>query len=341
MSEERSTVSVVVVAFNEEKQIRDCLETLLRLDYPSEKLEILVIDNNSTDGTREVVGHFSRQHANFRLIVNRIKGIAASRNVGLREAKNDLVAFTDADCTVSPDWLSNLEEALRQARLENVKVVVAGGSSICPPRANRFRQALGIAVQNFWGNHGSVQGRLIKTRTYVEHLPALNLLCHRECILAEGGFDESMGNIAEDLELSQRLNWLGYKLLYVPDAAVYHIWRTDLRSWMRNMILYGKGRSWLVQKDRRSFKFIFLVPVGLLLCTIAAPFISFAPLFLVPGVYFFLTILMSVAACFKARRLDLVFAVFWIYVVTHYSYGIGEMLGLFTSQDCRKAPIAS
>jgi GT2 family glycosyltransferase len=328
MTEECLKISVVVVAFNEERNIRACLDSLTLLDYPVDRLEILVVDNGSEDRTREIV----REYARVRLIANPVRGIGASRNVGLREARRELLAFTDADCTVPPDWLSKLERAFREARREDPKVVAAGGSNAAPDDANRFRQAIAVAVQNFWGNHGSVQGLIIKDRMYVDHLPTLNVLYDRKRVVDEGGFDEKMGNISEDVELSYRLRWQGYKLLYVPDAAVRHVWRTDYRSWSRNMLVYGKGRSWLMKKDRRFFRVMNIAPVGLLLCALASPLVTFAPLYWIPVAHAALTALVSVGACAKARRLDLLGTVFAIYLVTHYSYGVGEVVGLLETR---------
>lgn len=328
MPEERLKVSVIVVAYNEEKNLPACLESLIALDYPRDSYEVVVVDNDSTDGTRKVADGFSARDPRVRVVVNPVRGIGATRNAGLRAARHDYAAYTDADCTVPPEWLSRLETAFREARRDVPEIAAAGGSSIAPENTTRFRQAVHVAVQNFWGNHGSVQGKSLSDRTFVDHIPTLNVFYDRGLVLAEGGFDERMGNISEDVELSYRLRWRGYKLLYVPDAAVRHVWRTDHASWIKNMIVYGKGRVWLMKKDLRFFSVLNMVPVGLLLCTLAAPFFSRLPVFLVPLLYVVLTAYFSVSACVKARRPDLVLLVFGIYVLTHYSYGIGELVGL-------------
>ncbi|MEI7529904.1 MAG: glycosyltransferase, partial [Elusimicrobiota bacterium] len=153
MTEERSKVSIIVIAYNEEKNIPACLESLAALDYPRESYEVVVVDNNSTDATRRIVEEFSARDPRFRLIVNPVRGIGATRNAGLRAALYDLAAYTDADCTVPPEWLSRLEAAFREACREDPKVAAAGGSSIAPENTTRFRQAVHVAVQNFWGNH--------------------------------------------------------------------------------------------------------------------------------------------------------------------------------------------
>ncbi|MFH1386994.1 MAG: glycosyltransferase [bacterium] len=328
MANEKIKISVAVVAYNEEKNIRECLDSLAHLDYPLEDIEVIVVDNNSTDRTREIVREFPR----FRLIVNPVRGIAASRNLALRQGRYDFLAFTDADCTVPTDWLLKLSLALLQAKRDDPSIAAVGGGNSAPESMNLFRQAIDIAVKTFWGNHGSVQGRIIKDRTYVDHLPTLNVLYDRKLILTEGSFDEEMGSMGEDVELSYRLKWRGYKLLYVPDALVQHKWRTDLRSWILNMVAYGRGRIWLMKKDKRFFSIMNLVPLALLLCTIMAPFVTIIPLYVIPLVYVILTALVSLFACARAKRLDLVLLVFAIYIITHYSYAIGELEGVIRTR---------
>ncbi len=329
---ERSGISVVVVAYNEEGYIRECLDSLALLDYPRGEWDVLVVDNGSVDRTRDIVREFTMAHPHFRLTVNATRGIAASRNVGLREAGRDFVAFTDADCTVPPDWLSKLERAFREVRQEDPSVAAAGGSNTAPENANRFRQAVAVAVQNYWGNHGSIQGRILKHRAFVDHLPTLNVLYDRRLALAVGGFDEGMGDIAEDVDLSHRLIRRGHKLLYVPDAPVWHVWRTDPLSWGRAMMVYGRRWVWLLKKDPRCFRFVNMAPVGLVFCALASPFITRVPLYLVPAIHAAFTALVSLGACARARRMDLVPTVFGIYLITHYSYGLGEIVGLLKAR---------
>lgn len=315
-------VSVAVVAYNEEKDIRACLDSLAALDYPKDLFDVTVVDNASTDRTREIVGEYSARDPRFRVVVNPVRGIGHSRNVALREARHDLLAFTDADCTVEPDWLTKLAGAYAEARAEDPAVAAAGGSNVAPKDSNRFRQAVAVAVTTFWGNHGSVQGKIMTGRTFVEHLPTLNVLYDRKAVLELGGFDAGMGNISEDVDLSYRLRWAGKKLLYVPDCAVRHVWRTDYASWCENMVVYGKGRSWLMKKDRRFFKPMNLAPLGLIACVVIPLFWPFVVL------HALLTALAAAWACSNTGRWDLLPDVFLVYLATHYSYGVGEVVGL-------------
>ena len=97
-------VSVVVPVYNGADTIEGLLQSLLALDYPAECHEIIVVDNGSTDHTRQIVGRYP-----VRLLEEReTKGAAAARNKGIRHARCDIIAFTDADCVADPNWLKML-----------------------------------------------------------------------------------------------------------------------------------------------------------------------------------------------------------------------------------------
>lgn len=330
MAEERLSISVVVIAFNEEKHIRECIESLAGIDYPRQLHEVLIVDNASTDATGQVVDEAIKGLSHMRLKVNPEPGIAQSRNFGLREAKHDFIAFTDADCTVEPGWLSALERAMVEGRREEPKLAGVGGPNIAPKNTTLFREAVAVSVTTFWGSHGSVQGLVLDKRIYVEHLPTLNVLFDGALLIEQGWFDTGQGNISEDVELSYRLVWRGFKLLYDPKAVVRHRWREDAWSWVKNIHNYGKGRTWLMKRDSRFIKPHVLAPIGLLTVTAAAFFPTGLPLFVLPLCYLFLTALVAIYACLKARKPGFVPLVFAIYVMTHYAYGVGQLRGLLT-----------
>ena len=101
-------ISVIVPFFNEERHIAACVESLLAQDYPEDAYEILMVDNNSTDGSVEIV----RRYPRVRLLHESVQGDFASRNRGLAEATGQVVAFTDADTAPFPDWLGNIARTM-------------------------------------------------------------------------------------------------------------------------------------------------------------------------------------------------------------------------------------
>lgn len=326
-------ISVVVICHNEEPCIRTLLESLLAQDYPPSCFEVVVVENASSDGTAAVVQEFLRDLPNWRLVQSERRGIAPNRNRGLEEARYPHVAFTDADCAADPDWLSTLDAAFREERAKDERVAAVGGVSIMPEESNLFRRAVTVAVSNYWGNHGSVQGAGPESRASVDHLPTLNVLYDRERVLEVGGFDLGQGNISEDVDLSYQLRWSGYVLIYEPRAVVRHSWRETIWAWARNIEVYGKGRTWLMKKDRRFVKIQFAAPPLLLASFLAIFFYPLCPWLAAPyAAYLAMTALVSVYACLVHRKPHYLLHVFGIYVVTHLAYGVGQLHGLFAAR---------
>lgn len=105
-------ISVIVAARNEEATIGHCLEALLAQSYPQERYEIIVIDDRSTDGTAQIVRNFAATHPRLRLLqVTERSPLAPKKHaidLGIRQARGDVIVTTDADCTPAPGWLAEL-----------------------------------------------------------------------------------------------------------------------------------------------------------------------------------------------------------------------------------------
>lgn len=105
------TVSVIIAARNEEKNIAECITSLVLLDYPEEKYEIIVVDDNSTDNTAAIVRDFTRKHPRQVKLVHAHPGVGDLRGKanallqGIEQSNGEILFFTDADCTVQPAWV--------------------------------------------------------------------------------------------------------------------------------------------------------------------------------------------------------------------------------------------
>ena len=338
MDKPQRNVSVVVIARNEENDIRKCLQSLKNQDYPRACYEVVLVDNGSTDRTQEIARETMSDFANFRIVENPVPGIAVTRNVGIKAAQHGVVAFIDADCEASTSWLTWLDRAFSEETAKDSSVAAIGGPNTAPNETTFFRRAVAVATTNYWGNHGSVQAKILDRRTDVDHLPTLNVMYDRQKVLDIGMFDEYQGNISEDVDLSHRLRGKGYKLLFEPRAGITHKWREDIVGWMKNMEVYGKGRTWLMRKDPSHIKPQFAAPILLLTACVMAVVSLVLPsplnlLFAAPlSLYVFLTLLVSIYACFTHGKPHYVPMVFLIYAVTHLSYGVGQVHGAFAAR---------
>jgi len=136
-------ISIIIPAYNEEKLIGLCLSSLEKQDFNRENYEIIVVDNGSTDDTAQIVKDF-----NVKLIYEPKKGVVFATKKGFLEAKGKIIATTDADTIVPPDWLSSIYKAFEN----NPNVVIAGGRLMLIPRnflsylAGFFMNCIGGAI---------------------------------------------------------------------------------------------------------------------------------------------------------------------------------------------------
>lgn len=104
-------ISVVVPFYNEKKYIEKCIRSLLFQDYPRDKYEIFMVDNNSTDGSADIV----KKYGDINLLFENKIGAYAARNRALEESKGEIIAFTDSDCVPQSNWLRNISRTLRNS----------------------------------------------------------------------------------------------------------------------------------------------------------------------------------------------------------------------------------
>ncbi|MCB9948064.1 MAG: glycosyltransferase [Rhodospirillaceae bacterium] len=303
---DRPAISVVVVARNEERKIGACMRSLAGQHYPAGRVEIILVDDGSTDATVDVARAAS---PGLRVVSNPGRSISANRNVGWRAARSGLVAFLDADCEAPQDWLDRQAGAL--AGLPPTAAAVGGGNR--PPTGETpFYDALAVALDSWVGSRNSTQGRVLATARPVHHLPGLNVLIRRTALEAVGGYDERFARMGEDEDLSTRLRDRGFTLHFVPDAVVIHRQRDTLTAWVRNMFAYGRGRSWLLRRHPGRWSPVFAA-------TLVLP--------LLQPLHALAVLAMALWLCVKAGRPALAGRVWTILLATHVAYGLGQWTG--------------
>jgi GT2 family glycosyltransferase len=194
---------VVVPALNAISTMEECVRSLLALRYPRGSYEIIVVDNGSSDGTRALL---ERHEGTIDVVVEQRRGRSAARNAGIRRAQGDVVAFTDADCTVDPDWLRELVEPL-----DDPAVGIAGGRILAPAGASEA-ELFGETIHD-------AQASIVVWRP--AYATTVNWASPRAAFERVGLFDEGLRR-CEDVDLSYRMGKAGYSLVYCPGAVVYH-----------------------------------------------------------------------------------------------------------------------
>lgn len=225
-------VTVVIPVHDDRERLNACLDALAgQQDAPTH--EILVVDNGSTDGPAAVV----EGRAQVQLLSEPKRGSYAARNTGLRHARGEILAFTDADCVPRPDWLARGVETLdADPGLD----LVAGRIHLFPSRAGRFTIA-----ETFEAVYGFRQEDYVRERHYGA---TANLFARRRVLERIGPFDDGPKS-GGDKEWCQRAHAAGLRIGYSPDTVIGHPMRRTLKE------LGGKTRrTWRGELDRGAYR---------------------------------------------------------------------------------------
>ena len=227
MSQTYPFVSVIVPVYNEADELPGLIASLAALDWPADRLEILCVDNGSKDNSRELLSLCPR----IRVLQEAKPGSYAARNRAIRESRGELIAFTDADCTVDPNWIKELV-----AGFEGDPTVGAVGGTIVPqPATNAIDYFEGSILHN--PSHGRGTARV---RPY---LVTANAMYRRAVFDRLGLFDEGRFS-GRDVEMSWRMLTEGTWTLRILEdgrARVLHRCRSSFRefAYVRRRTSFG------------------------------------------------------------------------------------------------------
>ena len=247
------TVSIVIPVLDRAGELQRCLASIGSIDYPKEKLQVIVVDDGSCDDSAAVARSMGA------LVVSSggtRRGPAAARNVGAAQASGELLAFIDSDCSASAGWLADLVPLFRDGQTAAVGGRVDGMcSASAVDRYEAVMSSLSLGSRERFGNSGD--------DTF--YLPSCNLLVRRQVFLSVGGFESSM-HVGEDVDLTWRMRDAGWTIAYLPSGSILHEHRSTLKSFMSRRFDYGTSEG-MLQKlhPRRRKKFVLPPMLGIVL----------------------------------------------------------------------------
>lgn len=239
--------SIVVPVKNSAEIMKNLLKSISLLNYPKEKIEVVVADGMSTDGTKEMAEEFGAK-----VVLNNKGTVSPGRNVGFTASKGDFIAFTDADCAVDRNWLV---ESVKY--FEDKAVGCVGGPNYVPDEESAFGKAIGFTFQLFSFASGSVHCRELKRAKEVKSIPGCNAIYRRSALERVMPVDETLLT-CDDTELNLRIRELGYKLLYAPDVFVWHHRRQSVKGLWRQIYRYAIGRLQFGKRRPGQLNFVHI-----------------------------------------------------------------------------------
>jgi glycosyltransferase involved in cell wall biosynthesis len=251
------TFSVIIPTYNRLASLQRTLESVLNQDFDPADYEVIVIDDGSTDGTARYLASIA-QGGKAKCIRLDHSGPATARNKGIQIAEGVCIAFTDDDCRVPRDWLTNL-----QSLLEDDDVAIVGGSVINRVEGSIFSDISEFMTAFLENAHNKIPGR-------AHFLTSNNIACRRGEVIAAGMFDERFKRAgAEERELCERLLDLGKKVVFKPSIQIEHYHHLTLRSLLKQQSNYGRG-SYLLYRilaergRHRDYLSVFRIYLGMI-----------------------------------------------------------------------------
>jgi glycosyltransferase involved in cell wall biosynthesis len=333
MPSEMPQVSVIIPCYNEEKYIREVIESILKQSYPKEELEVFFVDGQSQDGTREIIQQFNNRYPFIQLLDNPDRFVPQAMNRAIRASKGEIIVRLDAHADYPADYLEKLVYWLKKLEADNVgalgKTEVKQQSPIARAISKVLSHPLGVGNSQF-----RIGSREIKQ---VDTVP---FGCFRRDVFDRFGFYDERLRRNQDIELNKRIIRGGGKIFLIPDIVCTYYARESLAALWKNNFANGEWvirTAYLTQTfsalSIRHFVplFFILYWIGLLL---AGLFSFVLPVWLLilaclPGLLYLFAINF---ASWKMARTEKDFSLFLPLIASfftlHFSYGLGSLKGL-------------
>ena len=320
-------VSFIIVAYNAEKYINNSLNCLIKQDYSLKKIQVLLVDGNSSDNTKKIMQKFKTENKSkfkdIMILDNPKRTLPCGWNVALDKACEEFILRVDAHTTFPKDFIkNNIKE------IKNGEDIVGGKCESITLNSSSKEKLLLIAEDSIFGA-GIADFRRKKSKEYVS---TLAFAMYRKSVFDDvGKYNEDLAR-TEDNEMHYRMRKKGYKFLLSPNIKSYRYARNSFKEMIKQKFYNGKWIGITMYYCSKCFSIYHFVPLlfvlGIIISTILA--VLNIPIFIILIALAYLLfnvvnlILIIMKNGFRVEYLLLPF----IFLALHLSYGFGTIYGL-------------
>lgn len=235
--------SIIIPTYNRPDSLKECLDSISQLAYQKEKFEVIIVDDGSTESMNSIVNIFEKE-LNIHCLRQNNTGPAMARNNGAEIAKGKYLVFTDDDCQMDNNYLTNLER-----NIKNYPSVVFTGKTINQLTQNKYAaasQLLTDFLYSFFSDQNQQTSFLVSN----------NFAISKQVFQHVGSFNNQFKRAAsEDRELGERLIYEGYKIQYQQNLMIEHAHHLSFQQFLKQHFTYGRG-SVLYRQISKEYKAI-------------------------------------------------------------------------------------
>ncbi len=320
------TVSLCVVAYNEEQFLPKLLADIDEQTYPHEYIEIVLVDGISTDKTKQIMNDFARDASTFysvKVLDNVQRVQATGWNVAIKNAESDVIIRVDAHSHIPPDFTS------KNMALQEKGEFVTGGIRPCLiDNPTPWGRTL-LEVENSMFGSSISKGRKALKSCYVK---SMFHAAYRKEVFEKAGYFNSHLLRTEDNEMHYRIRNAGYRLYCDPNIVSYQYARTNFRKMIKQKFGNGYWVGLTLGVCPKCISWFHLIPftfvIAIVITTIFAAFGYYSFALLMWLAYLLFTLIGTTCTIIEGKATRWIFLMPVLFLVMHVSYGVGTLIGI-------------
>ncbi len=262
-----ASVVVIVPVRNEEQHLANTLDQLLNQQHAGISVEILVVDGQSTDRTREIATDYAQRYREVRLLDNPNRLSSSARNIGINSSQGEYLVVIDGHCEIpNRTYFTDLVDAFERSGVD----CLGRPQPLDITHATSLQRAIALARSSRLGHHPD---SLIYSNQEVNCPAASVAIAYRRSVFDQVGLFDEAFDACEDYELNHRVDQAGLRCRLVPKLTVKYQPRATLGGLFRQLFRYGRGRVKLFRKHPEAFSLGAVIPALFVMGVLLGPLV--------------------------------------------------------------------